>query len=125
MWSRGVELMFGCWLAVSPFIFAHSSEDTWLWVNDLSVAAIVCTLSLMSFARQMRHAHYGTLLIGVWLVGFGFFGAEPPPPAAYQNHVLIGMLLLMFAILPNDADRPPEAWRAFYQKRESSGNQDG
>lgn len=30
MWARVVEVMLGCWLAVSPFVFRHSADERWL-----------------------------------------------------------------------------------------------
>src|SRR5687768_3023767 len=52
MWARVIEVMFGCWLAMSPFIFRHSTEERVLWVNDLSSATIVIVLALASFSQR-------------------------------------------------------------------------
>lgn len=32
------------------------------------------------------------------------------PPAALQNHISVGILLLMMAFIRNDAGRPGRAW---------------
>ncbi|WP_437914095.1 hypothetical protein WME73_48865 [Sorangium sp. So ce302] len=110
MWARVVEVMLACWLAVSPFIFRHGGR-TELWVSDLGCAAIVMTLALASFWRPMRYAHGGIAVVAIWLVAFGYFRCGSPPPAAAQNDILTGLLLLMFAIVPNDASQPPTPWR--------------
>ena len=112
MWARVVEVMLGCWLALSPFIFAHAANETALWGNDLFSAAAIIALALCSFWRPWQYAHLGIFGVGLWLVMSGYFAPTPPPPAS-QNHVVIGLLLLMFAIIPNDASCPPDSWRDF------------
>jgi hypothetical protein len=111
MWARIVEVMMGCWLAVSPFIFRHSPEDRVLWFNDLLSATVVILLALVSFWPPLRFAHVANLAVGLWLIAFGFLAFPYPTPPALQNNVIIGLLLLMFAIVPNEASRPPRPWR--------------
>jgi hypothetical protein len=36
-----------------------------------------------------------------------------------QNDLLTGLLLLMLAIVPNEASLPPQAWREFYAEKRS------
>jgi len=111
MWPRTIEFMLGMWLATSPFIFQHDADDKRFWCNDLIVAFFVITLSLLSFWRPTRHAHRLTILIGIWLAGFGYLSAGPSAEPAAQNELVIGLLLLMLAIIPNEASLPPEGWR--------------
>lgn len=111
MCPRVVELMLGCWLVLSPFIFRHSLAETLLWKNDMYSGALVVALSLASFSQRFRHAHFGTALVALWLMAFGYFTAGDPAPAAQQNQFSLGLLLLMFAIIPNEATLPPRAWR--------------
>lgn len=110
MWARNVEFMLGCWLAASPFIFSHPADATLLWVTDLASAALVCTLAMLSYWHPTRHAHLVMILVALWLVGFGRFGAAAPLPPGMQNEIAIGLLLVMFAIIPNRAAMPPAAW---------------
>jgi hypothetical protein len=116
MWSRVAELMFGCWLAVSPFIFRHAPDDRLLWINDLAAAAAVIVCSLCSYARPLRYAHLGTIAVGLWLIGFGYVSSAPPAAPAYQNHILVGLMLLMLAIIPNHASVPPDSWRSYLER---------
>jgi SPW repeat len=113
MWARVVEVMLGCWLAVSPFIFRHNPEDRVLWVNDLLSATAVIVLALISFWPPLRLAHVANLAIALWLIVFGFWVSTYPTPPALQNNVAVGLLLLMFAIIPNEANKPPRPWRDF------------
>jgi hypothetical protein len=111
MWARIVECMIGCWLLMSPFIFRHQPGETAMWANDLTVGAVLVVLSLASYWRPTEWAHWLLIPVGVWLVGFGRLGHVPPLEPALQNEIVVGLLLLMFAIVPNDASRPPRAWR--------------
>lgn len=116
MWARVVEVMLGCWLAVSPFVFRLSSEDRVLWFNDLFSALGVIVLALVSFWPPTQFAHVANFAIGLWLIAFGFFASSYPTPPALQNDIIVGLLLLMFAIIPNHASRPPQPWHDFFAR---------
>jgi hypothetical protein len=111
MWARVIEVMLGCWLAMSPFIFRHAADETVLWFNDLISALAVIVLALVSFSAHFRYAHLAIVVVALWLMGFGFWASGYPTPPALQNDILVGLLLLMFAIIPNEANLPPRAWR--------------
>jgi hypothetical protein len=117
MWARVIEVMLGCWLALSPFIFRHGTDDRVLWLNDLFSAMAVIVLALVSFWPPLRFAYIGNLAIALWLMAFGFWASPYPTPPALQNDIVVGLLLLMFAIVPNEASRPPVPWRAFLARR--------
>lgn len=111
MWSRVVEIMLGCWLLISPFIFQYSDNEPSLWINDFICGTAVIVFGLLSYWRRARHAHLMTLVVGTWLIAFAYWIGFGDPPPASQNHALLGLLLLMFAVIPNDATRPPEDWK--------------
>jgi hypothetical protein len=113
MWARVIEVMLGCWLAVSPYIFRHSADDMRLWLNDLFSATAVIVLALASFWSPLRFAHVANIAMALWLIAFGFWVSPYPTPPALQNDIVVGLLLLMFAIVPNEASRPPRPWRDF------------
>jgi hypothetical protein len=113
MWPRVVEVMLGCWLALSPFIFRHAADQRTLWFNDLSCAAAVIIVALLSWWPTCRRAHLAIIAVGLWLVGFGYLASPHPAPPALQNVILVGVLLLMFAIIPSEASLPPRSWRDF------------
>jgi hypothetical protein len=113
MWARVIEIMLACWLAVSPFIFRHAASERRLWWTDLGCALAVSILSLLSFWPPLRHANLAIISVGLWLIGFGLLAAPYPTPPALQNDILVGLLLLMLAIVPNEANLPPRAWIRF------------
>lgn len=109
MWGRVVEIMTAVWLAASPFVFGVQSDATLLWA-DLGIALLICVLSGLSYWRPTRHAHLLILVVSVALILWGRFAVMPPTPP-HQNHIVIGLFLLMIALLPNEASLPPKAWR--------------
>jgi len=111
MWSRVVEIMLGCWLALSPFIFRHPAGETQFWINDFSCALLVIILAMLSWWPPTRYAHVAIAAVGVWLVVFAYLHFGEPPPPALQNNVLVGMLLAMFGIIPNRSSLPPSEWQ--------------
>jgi hypothetical protein len=111
MWARVIEVMLGCWLAISPFIFGHPPGARTLWTNDLTCGFVIAILALLSFWFPLRYMHIAIVVPAIWLIIVGFLSGYPAPPAS-QNHILLGLLLLMFAIIPNEANLPPRPWRA-------------
>ena len=111
MWARVVEIMLGCWLLVSPFVFRHQSEDVVAWTIDLAAGFLVILLGLLSYWRPTRWAHLALLPLAAGLIASAYARSGGSPPASAENHMSIGVLLLMFAIIPNDASQPPYGWR--------------
>ncbi len=117
MWARVTEVMLGCWLAMSPFIFRHGPGDRVFWVNDLLSATAIIVFAVVSFWSPLRLAHVANFAVGLWSIVFGLWASPYPAPPALQNDIVIGILLMMFAILPNHASLPPRPWRDFSSRR--------
>ncbi len=109
MWGRVVEIMTAVWLAASPFIFGVQTDTVLLW-SDLGIAFLICCLSGLSFWKPTRHAHVLILVVSVGLIVWGRFAVIPPSPP-HENHIVVGLFLLMIALIPNHASHPPRAWR--------------
>lgn len=111
MWARVCELMLGCWLVISPLILRGTDRiGEFVWI-DITVGSVIVLLSLLSFWRPARWAHLGTAAVAAGLALFAYFGFERPGPPAAQNELTVAYLLLIFAIVPNEATLPPEPWR--------------
>ena len=111
MWPRVVEVMLGAWLVISPFVFRGTADLERYTVNFVVSGSVVTVASLLAFWRPAGWARFVTLLAALWLTGHGYFAAVRPGPPAAQNEIVIGLLLLIFAILPNETNRPPVPWR--------------
>lgn len=114
MWARVVEIMLGFWLMASPFILRFAERETGNLLNDLFCGLIVMTLGFLSFWDKTGWAHFLTIAVALWLIGFGYVAGHPAPPAA-QNQILVGILLGMFAVIPNKTNELPASWGKFYK----------
>lgn len=110
MWPRVVEAMLGCWLIVSPFIFAHPAERAAWWINDMTSGLAIIVFALASHWPPLKRLHLVSVAVALWLIGFGYFSQAYVEPAM-QNDMVLGLLVGMMAIIPSEANRPPEAWR--------------
>lgn len=112
MWARIVEFMLAMWLLLSPFIFRGEPRHS---LTAVSMGGIVGLFSLLSFWRPLRHSHLLTGIAAVVMILLAYFAGPRPGPAAAQNQIVIGLLLAMLSIVPNEATLPPEPWRGKQQ----------
>lgn len=117
MWARVVEIALGFWLMMSRFVFRHEAPESSFLTNDLICGFIVITLGFMSFWHKTGWAHFLTAAVAVWLIVYGYLLGYPSPPNA-QNQIVTGLLLLVFAIIPNDIDEMPDSWQNFYAEND-------
>lgn len=115
MWARVVEIMLGFWLMASPFIFRGIEMDGIRSANETLCGLLVAVLGFLSFWNPTRWAHFLTLLVAGFLIVSGYLAGHPAPPMA-QNQIMVGLLLGMFAIIPNRTNEMPEPWRRFYDR---------
>jgi hypothetical protein len=114
MWPRVAELLIAAWLAASPYLLpAPARSEFFLHINAIVCAALIAVFALLSFRAGWGKAHLLSLAVALWLIGVAFSAPNPPPPAPYQNFVVVGLLLLLFGVLPSRASEPPRAWREF------------
>lgn len=116
MWARAVEIVLACWLAVSPFIFNHPADAAFLWYSDYACALAIILISSLGLSPRIEKVHLLNLVVSAYLIGVGFTVAAPPPPA-YQNYVVVGVVLLVFAVIPTPTTLPPWSWQKFYTER--------
>jgi hypothetical protein len=111
MWPRVIEGMLGCWLLVTPFVFRGTTAVEDYTTSAIVSGGVVIVMAVLSFWEPTRLARFVTLGVSLWLALHGYFAAERPGPPAAQNEIMIGLTLLLFAIIPNEASQPPRAWR--------------
>ena len=110
MWPRILELVLAAWLVMSPFVFGHYPTERDLWFNDFACAGVIAACALLSFRPATRRAHLVELAVAVWLLAMGYFARSEALPAL-QNNILVAFVLVMVAVIPNDANRSPAQWR--------------
>jgi hypothetical protein len=118
MWPRVVEVMFGVWLLLSPFIFSYSTESRleFAWISDFLSGLLIIAFGLASYSARFWWAHFLSCLVAAYMISVGYFALDGIYVPAAQNHILIGMLVLMFAVLPNHTNDKPEKWQKFNGK---------
>jgi hypothetical protein len=116
MWTRWLETVLGAWLAAAPFVFGAAGRDIARLTHDVGAGLVVAALALASMSRRFRRAHLLILAVAVWLIAFGWLQHDVEPLGLAQNHILLGLTLLMTAILPTESTLPPAAWRASWSK---------
>jgi hypothetical protein len=108
-------------LIASPFAFS-TPLGAIVSIYAFVCGAIVVVAGLLSFRELTRHARAVTAAVGLWLAGRSYWTARHPADAELQNQLLIGMLLIMFAIIPNEASKPPTSWRRFVSGLDRNGS---
>lgn len=109
MWARAVKTMLGLWLMLSPLVIGYGYDGSLFMWNDLIGGALIVTLALLSCWRRARRAALLTVPIAIWIAGYSYFGYSHPRPGPAQNEIALGILILMFAIIPLDSSAPPPA----------------
>jgi len=113
MWARTLEMAVGVWLTMSAFTFAVPGAADAIVVP---LAGGVAVLLIALWSRRARHAHLFVLLVALVLIVWGWARFPRPGPPAAQNAMLVGLVLGLFSIVPNEADKPPPAWRRYVRE---------
>jgi peptidoglycan/LPS O-acetylase OafA/YrhL len=125
MWGRILQLLVACWLAASPFVFGHGADATYLLIHDFASAAVIALFALLSFHPRLKHAHLATALPAFWMIAAAFVSVPSPPPPAYQNHVILGLFLLILVLVPSHASAPPRLWREYHKSEDRALSSSG
>ena len=119
MWPRTVEILVGVWLAVSPFVFGYTDEMAAWWTIDFLAATLIVGVGMVRFWRPMRRAKVVTLFVAGALAGYSYLALDHPSPPHAQNHLVVGILLLMMAMIPSPSERPPAKLLRFHASPDS------
>ena len=116
MWARIAEILLGLWLFATPFVFAtYRDGGTIAAAFDHLAGLAAVGLALLSFTKGLRWAHIAILGLAAVLVLPSYLTGFPAPPYI-QNRIAIGLVLAIFAIIPNRANEVPASWQEFYRK---------
>ena len=125
MWARTLEVALAGWLAISPFVFRYGAGQEFLFANDWIAAFLVGTFALFSWVYRFRYAHLLTLVVATWLILRGWVATRTGETPPSQNHIITGLLLFMFAVIPNRATLPPTSWQRRFEDRGNEGADPG
>jgi nucleoside-diphosphate-sugar epimerase len=121
LWTHFVNIGLGAWLVASPFVFGmfdttffvspalqHVTVDRGLaspqwraamlgW-SDVVSGALVMLFGTLSLSRRTSWAPWVNAVVGLWLL-FAPLVFWAPGAAAYNNDLVIGMLVIALAVL--------------------------
>lgn len=117
MWARSIELMLAVWLALSPFVFQYSRDDSFFWVNSFACAFLVTLFSFLSFWHFLRKMHLLTIGVALWLWSLGYSTFPDKTSLPLENSVVVGLLLFMLAIVPSGSSQLSDSWQEFIKKK--------
>lgn len=113
MWARDFEVFFAIWLSISWLIFNYT--DSSLMYHDFTIAILISIFSLLSY--KYVHIHLLNFIVSFWLISFVLYTQAPVTDAIYQNYMVIGLLLLMFTVVPSYASDPSVEWEEFKKNK--------
>ena len=113
MWARHFEVFLAIWLSLSWLIFRYPKDATWLISHDFIIAAVIASISLLNY--KYRYIHLLNLIPAFWLMGTAFFSYSPVTYAPHQNAMVLGLLLLMFVVIPPYSSQPPQEWENYFK----------
>lgn len=115
MWPRIVEIVLALALIAGSLTLGAGPELPDVRLQELIPAGLMILVALLSFQPRLRRIYLAQVLLGSWLIANGFWASEGPAPPAIQNAILVGAALLMFGIIPSEANAPPRSWRTLNQ----------
>lgn len=107
MWAPTSCVFFGLWLMASPLIFHIPDEYSRIWWSEIVLGSLIIFFGLLSCSRKWEAVRFINCAIAAISVLYGYFFFPHPRLPIAQNHILIGLLLLMFSIIPLWPSFPP------------------
>jgi hypothetical protein len=99
-WPRWAEIALGLWLAAGAFLLPGASNGARL--PGLIVGAAVIACSAASLLPKCNKLHLANIVVALGLVGYLLVVSARPASPAVQNLVFTALVLVNFAIIPNE-----------------------
>ena len=114
-WQDVASLILGAWLVVSPLVLGISGGPAWCTVilGVLVIVFAVEGLLVPSYLEEVAEIAVGAALVLAPLFG----GYEMQ--SATGNSVLVGMLVIAFALWEMMTDREFQSWWTGFSRRNS------
>lgn len=109
-------MMLGLWLLASPLVFGTNAVGgQGAAAFDHIAGLLVVVLALLSLSKRTGWAHFLTLAVAAVLVLPSYL-TPFPAPAYIQNRIAVGLVLTIFAIIPNNVEQTSQALQKYYGK---------
>jgi hypothetical protein len=116
VWARIVEWILAIWLIISRFILSYG--DLSLSFSDFAIPFLIILFAALSYIGKLNKMHLLHVIPAAWLLAISFAYPTPWLPFGLQNHILVALLLLTFAIIPSRASEPPRPWQHFFRDKQ-------
>jgi hypothetical protein len=108
MWPRIAEIVLAFWLLVSFFVLGYDAAHRTLIVLDVVLALLVLGCLARRLVLPGKRMPIGVLAAALTLVLHGFLSSEHPMPLPMQNHLIVGCLLALLALVPSYHEVAPD-----------------
>jgi len=106
--GSGINILFGIWLILAPFILDYASLQVAMW-NDIILGVLVLAVAMIrTFGTALATASWINVVLGIWLVIAPFVLNYRDNPSPRWNDVILGILVIIFAWSGSSAPQPPE-----------------
>jgi hypothetical protein len=97
-WVDWVNVIFGVWLIASPWLLpAAAGAEPTAW-NSWSVGAGIVTLAFFAMYKPAVRGDTVGIILGAWLMASPWLLGFNSSPAAATNAVVIGVLVIAYAL---------------------------
>ena len=105
--ASGINILFGIWLILAPFILAYTGLQVAMW-NDIILGVLVGVIALIrTFGTAQAGTSWINVLLGIWLIIAPFVLSYGDNPTPRWNDVILGILIVIFAWSSAAVPRPP------------------
>ena len=95
-WKDAANLVFGIWLAVSPWALSYAGETTPAW-NAHAVGVIIAVAALAALLAFQLWEEWVNMALGAWLIASPFVLGFTTSVAAMWNQLIVGLLVGILA----------------------------
>ncbi|WP_163649804.1 SPW repeat protein [Modicisalibacter sp. 'Wilcox'] len=93
-WRDRIMLLFGAWLAVSPYVLGFATTASLAMWSTLVVGLVLIAMSALAIWKQKAWEEWLLLALGVWLLvapfALGFLGLTNAAINSFIMGVLVG-----------------------------------
>jgi hypothetical protein len=96
--ASGCNVLLGCWLIASPWIFGYTSDISAFW-NGIAVGALIAVLAASRFSspRSGLGSSWLNVLLGLWTIASPWVYGYAANGAAMWDCIAVGIVVTALA----------------------------
>lgn len=92
-WQDWVNVVFGVWLFISPFVLGYSTTSEPAAWNSYVLGVAVTLFAIVALFAPQLWEEWINLVLGIWLIISPFLLGYAAIQAPVWNHVIMGVLI--------------------------------